>query len=88
MTTYYAALNRYADLDNGNRGFANSWEIARFNSRSERDAFVMQYANNAARAVTRRDAERIYRDNYISVGRTVPQGGLFGYDGANFWQAA
>jgi hypothetical protein len=88
MKTYYAAFNRYADLNSGNRGFANSWEIARFDSRSARDEFVMQYANHAAKAVTRRDAERIYRNNYISVGRTVPPGGLFGYDGANFWQAA
>jgi len=87
MAKYYATLNLYADLDNGNSGFANTWEIARFDSRSERASFVAEYANNDAKAVTRRDAERIYRDNYISDGRAVPHGGLFGHNGTNFWRA-
>ena len=32
--TYYAAHNAYADLGNGNRGFANTWEISRHATRA------------------------------------------------------
>ena len=85
---YYAAHNAGADVVNGNDGFANTWEVSRFRSRAERDAFVVRHDNQRARAVTRKDAEATYRDGYLSVGAEVPAGGLFGADAyglTNFW---
>lgn len=78
MKHYYAALNVRADLNNGNQGFANTWEIARFFTKAQRDAFVDKEANRRARAVTRKGAAAIFAGNYEAVGKPVPAGGLFG----------
>jgi hypothetical protein len=78
---FYATYNIYADLDRGNRGFANTWEVARFATREERDAFVAMESNRRARAVTRKEAVQIWRGAYLCVGRKPPRGGLFGPDG-------
>lgn len=78
MKHYYAALNTRADLDNGNQGFANTWEIARFLTKAQRDAFVSKEANRRAHAVTRKGAAAIFARNYEAVGKPVPPGGLFG----------
>ena len=86
--TFYAAHNTHADINNGNRGFLNTWEISRFATRAERDAFVDKYENRNAKPVTRKEAEIIYRGCYLSVGEPVPAGGLFGadrYGMTNFW---
>lgn len=78
--THYAAINLRADINAGNRGFINTWEIAKFDTKAERDAFVAKNGNRAAKAVTRKEAEAIYADCFLSVGETVPVGGLFGND--------
>ena len=65
---YYAAHNTHADLLNGNRGFLNSWEISRFDSAAERAAFVEKYENKNARALTRSEAESLWKSQYTSVG--------------------
>jgi len=75
---FYAALNVRADLDNGNRGFRNSWEIARFETVAARDAFVLRESTRLAKPVTRREADAIFRGTYECVGETPPKGGLFG----------
>lgn len=85
---FYAAHNTHADIRNGSRGFANTWEISRFSSKSDRDAFVAKFENKDARPVTRKEAIRLYAENYSSVGKDVPAGGLFGADRfgqTNFW---
>ena len=74
---YYAAHNRHADVINGNKGFLNSWEISRFKARWARDLFVKRYTNKAAKAVNRREASHIWRDQYLSVGKNPPKYGLF-----------
>lgn len=76
----YAALNAYADVRNGNHGFANTWRLARFETRAARDSWVAKYENKDARAVTRREAESMFRANYHCTGKPVPVGGLFGPD--------
>lgn len=88
--TYYATHNTRADLANGNRGFLNTWAVSRFDTRDSRDAFVAEHDNQLARAVTRKEAEQIWRDGFLCVGSTPPPGGLFGPDAAgispsNFW---
>lgn len=75
--TFYAAINIRADIKNGNRGFTNTWEIARFVTQSERDTFVERECNRMAKAVTRKAAEEIFASNYLSIGKVVPKGGLF-----------
>lgn len=92
MTTgtrhFYAAHNTRADLIQGNRGFANTWEISRFATREDRDAFVAEMENKAGQAVTRKEAEDLYRGCFRCTGADVPAGGLFGDDGfgmSRFW---
>ncbi len=89
---YYATHNIYANLVNGNRGFANSWEVSRFKTRAEREAFIEKYENKAARAVSRDEASKIFRDTYLCVGKEPPTGGLFGGDKyaqiGHFWNEA
>lgn len=80
---YYAIHNTHADRNRGDAGFANTWEVSRFPNRAARDAFVDYRWNQRARAVTRRQAERVYRDSYTVVGAAVPFGGLFGQ--RQFW---
>jgi hypothetical protein len=83
---FYAAHNAYADINKGSRGFLNTWEISRFSSRSDRDAFVEKYQNKDAKPVTRKAAIELFAGNYLSVGKVVPVGGLFGRFGqSNFW---
>lgn len=86
--TFYAAHNTRADLDNGNHGFRNTWEVSRFPTKADRDAFVAKYANKLGKPVSRREAEGIFRDYYLSTGNDMPKGGLFGLDGygqSRFW---
>ncbi len=86
--TYYAAHNTRADLNNGNHGFLNTWEVSRFPTKSERDAFVARMDNKKAKAVTRDEANRIWRGTYLSVGEAIPRGGLFGdnrFGDSHFW---
>lgn len=75
---FYAAHNSHADLYNGNHGFANTWEVSRFKTRQERDAFVEKMSNHKARAVTRKRAAEIWEGCFLCVGDKVPVGGLFG----------
>jgi hypothetical protein len=85
---FYAAHNLKADLRNGSRGFLNTWEVSRFSSRKDRDAFVEKYENQMAKPVTRKEAGEIYASGFLSVGQKVPTGGLFGADRhgeSNFW---
>lgn len=86
--TFYAAHNTRADLDNGNHGFRNTWEVSRFETKADRDEFVSKRTNQLAKAVTRRAAEGIFRDHYDCTGETMPSGGLFGTDAygqSRFW---
>lgn len=74
---FYAVMNARADLNNGNRGFANTWNVARFETRAARDAFVAENGNRLARAATRKEAAEVWAAQYTCVGETVPVGGLF-----------
>ncbi len=74
---FYAAHNSNADLRSGNRGFANTWEVSRFSSRSDRDAFVEEFENQLARPVTRAEAVALWRSQFETVGKPIPKGGLF-----------
>lgn len=85
---FYAAINPRANLSNGNLGFLNTWEIARFETKAEREDFVKRYENKAARVVTRKEAIAIFAETYECVGKAVPNGGLFGinkYGDDNFF---
>ena len=85
---FFAAHNSRADLSNGNRGFLNTWEVSRFPSTEARDVFVSKYENQAGKPVTRKEAESLFRENYLSTGKEIPAGGLFGADRfgmTNFW---
>lgn len=90
---FYATHNTHADLRNGNRGCANTWEVSRFETRQQRDAWVESRSNQMARAVKRAEAVTVYAGGFACVGRTVPRGGLFGPAGdgrgghgdSNFW---
>lgn len=77
---FYATHNSYADRNNGSFGFLNSWEVSRFPTRGERDAFVARFENKLARPITRASAGYIWRRNYLCVGAPVPRGGLFPRD--------
>ncbi len=81
---YYWTFNPYADLRNGNRGFMNTRQIGRCATKDERAKLIDLRENQNARAVTRKEAEEIFRGNYTSIGAKVPRGGLFG-DEENFW---
>lgn len=74
---FYAAHNSRANLREGNQGFLNTWQISRFKSKGERDAFVKEYENQRAYALTRREADQLFRSQYECVGREPPAGGLF-----------
>lgn len=85
---YYATHNTRASLFSGNHGFLNTWEVSRFSCIADRNAFVEEYSNKLARAVTRKEATHIFNGCYLSVGETVPAGGLFGNNRnswSNFW---
>ena len=87
---FYAAINPLANINEGKRGFLNTWEIARFNTKAERDEFVIAYENKAAKVVTRKKAIGIFASAYECVGKPVPKGGLFGvnkYGDGNFFDA-
>lgn len=78
---YYATINA--------RGFLNTVEIAKFETKAERDDFVNENEHKNAKPVTRREAELAFANCYLSVGREVPKGGLFGvnkYGDTNFYQ--
>jgi hypothetical protein len=77
---YYATTNANANLRNGNRGFANDHQFWSFETKSDRDAFVERCWNRNAKAVTRKEAERLFRSQFYCVGKTPPSGGLFGGD--------
>lgn len=84
----YAAHNTRADLNTGDRGFVNTWEISRFATRAERDAFIERYAHKLAMPVTRKQAITIYARCFECEGKPVPKGGLFGvnqYGDSRFW---
>ena len=83
---YYAKHNTRADLNNGNHGFLNTWVVSRFKTRKERDSFVVEYENQLAEAVTRKEAEATFRGGFECVGKPVPRGGLFGPPDADFWK--
>ena len=53
---FYAASNRYASETSV--GFANTWFVLVFNSRTARDEYVQQARDLATRAITRRDVPR------------------------------
>ena len=85
---YYAAHNICANRLNGDYGFLNTWEVSRFKSKADRDAFVAEYDNKNARVVTRKEASAIFDRCYTSNGKDVPKGGLFGTDDyglSRFW---
>ena len=85
---YYAIHNTHADLANGYTGFSNTWEISRFETKVDRDAFVEKMENKNAKAVTRKQAIEYFNATYLSVGKEVPVGGLFGqpaFGGSYFW---
>lgn len=77
---FYAAHNTRANVNTGDRGFINTWEISRFETRAERDAFVGRYAHKLAKPVTRKEAIVIFARCFECVGKPVPKGGLFGVD--------
>ena len=82
----YAVHNTHADMNNGSHGFLNTWEVSRFATGAERDAFVANLENKKARAITRREAIEIWRGAYLSVGKAIPAGGLFtASDDTRFW---
>ena len=89
---FYAAHNTHADINNGNRGFLNTWEVSRFSTKTERDAFVSKFENKNARACTRKEAVDFWRGQFLSVGKDIPRGGLFADSNekterynSNFW---
>lgn len=70
MSRYkYATYNTYTDLKNGSRGFANTWEIVRFNEKSDMQKFLNKFENKDAHRLTRKDAEILYRDTFYCVGK-------------------
>lgn len=81
---YYAAHNTHTDLNTGDHGFANTWEISRFATRAERDAFVERLSHKMARPVTDKEAIAIFARCYECEGKPVPQGGLFGDEGNRY----
>jgi hypothetical protein len=74
---YYATTNAYADLMNGNRGFSNDYQFWKFETRKERDAFVETRWNKNAKTIKRREAEALFVNQYLAVGKKPPVGGLF-----------
>lgn len=85
---HYAKHNTRADLDSGNHGFLNTWEISRFDTKAERDQFVDANSNQKATAITRNQAGVAFAATFICVGEKPPVGGLFAenkYGDTNFW---
>ncbi len=82
---FYAAHNTRADLQNGNHGFLNTWEISRFKTNAERKSFIKEYENQGAKPVSRKEAKNIFDGTFLCVGEKVPVGGLFSSDNNFFW---
>nr|CAD6612997.1 hypothetical protein RKHAN_02538 [Rhizobium sp. Khangiran2] len=80
---YYGIYNSHADLDRGNHGFSNTWDVVRFHSKADRDEFLRVFENKKSEAVTRSYASAIWKNNFECVGKDVPKGGLF--NGETFW---
>lgn len=74
---YYATHNPLTDLARGVEGSPKGWKITRFHNTSERDAFVEKHDNQRGQAVTRIQANRIWRDTFLCRGEEPPVGGLF-----------
>ena len=91
---YYAVENTRADLQSGNRGFANTWAVGRFKCKTDRDAYVIDNSNKLARAVTRKEAGEVFAACYRCIGRPVPKGGVFHHERewsprqGNDWEAS
>lgn len=84
---FYAAINTRANATQIIHGFDNTWQIARFAKKSERDLFVRDHEALDAKPVTRAEAEELFADKYRLAREPVPKGGLFGLSayGSRFW---